>query len=315
MLFDKEEALSPRPLLHYPSPLYPTRLQVLDDPDLLRRHLPPGWLQSAEMAGAVAFLLAANGSLAAAEDAKQDSLGTGGPIAIVAPIFAHGEGRGSTGCMSVVAPVFLSEEEAMQVIGEELRKSGVHLHDKGVVWEDVRIGPRHRIIVVKRGEEHSAGSGTIREGEAHPFAVDGWDAKKRVGVEFVSQSDWGPLGGVGSDAEIRYEGDPSRNGWMTSTASGYDLKAVAERVAEKVREQKRERIYFGTFYDPAAHADPTARMSEQRRVAGIKDPKKHQKSREELDRKEESEARKMSIDLLRDQVKDFVDWLKAQGAI
>ena len=45
----------------------------------------------------------------------------------VAPIFKHGEGRGATGCIVVSPPVFLSEEEALQIVKEELAKHGVQL--------------------------------------------------------------------------------------------------------------------------------------------------------------------------------------------
>ena len=48
-------------------------------------------------------------------------------MAIVAPIFQHGEGRGATGCIVMSPPVFLSEEEALQVIREEMAAKGVQL--------------------------------------------------------------------------------------------------------------------------------------------------------------------------------------------
>ena len=71
------------------------------------------------------FLLADTARLSAA-----DSSPKGGPnptqtnaVAIVAPIFQHGEGRGATGCIVMSPPVFLSEEEALLVVREELGKS------------------------------------------------------------------------------------------------------------------------------------------------------------------------------------------------
>lgn len=104
-------------------PRYPTRLEVLADPDLLKKHLPPRWKAGAEMAGAVSFLLLANAGIrGATSPASHLSVRP----AVVAPIFVHGEGRGATGCEVINPPVFLSEQDAMQVIREELGgKNGV----------------------------------------------------------------------------------------------------------------------------------------------------------------------------------------------
>lgn len=55
------------PLKHYRVPVYPTRLQVLADPLILRRNIPAGWRTCAEMAGAVTVFLAANGFVKAGE--------------------------------------------------------------------------------------------------------------------------------------------------------------------------------------------------------------------------------------------------------
>ncbi|HBO43451.1 MAG TPA: hypothetical protein DD670_05880, partial [Planctomycetaceae bacterium] len=48
-------------------------------------------------------------------------------VGVVAPVFEHGEGSGSTGCIVMTPPVFLSEEEAMQIIKDELAKHGIAL--------------------------------------------------------------------------------------------------------------------------------------------------------------------------------------------
>jgi hypothetical protein len=60
---------------------------------------------------------------------------------VVAPIFEHGEGRGATGCVVVTFPVFLSEEEAMQVIREELAEHGIDL-TRGPDLEGLTVMPR-----------------------------------------------------------------------------------------------------------------------------------------------------------------------------
>ena len=84
----------------YRKPAYPTRLEALSRPELLKRNLPPGWHALPEMAGTVALFLAVNSTLQAAD--KKPA----GAAAVVAPIFEHGEGRGATGCVVVAPPVF-----------------------------------------------------------------------------------------------------------------------------------------------------------------------------------------------------------------
>ena len=95
--------MEPRPVIESRNPNYPTRRDVL--------------------AGAAAFALAALGGqwrvIAATEEGK----------IVVAPIFEHGTGRGADGCVVVSPPVFLSEEEAVQVIREELAKQGIKLKE------------------------------------------------------------------------------------------------------------------------------------------------------------------------------------------
>jgi hypothetical protein len=119
-----------KPVRKYADPKYPTRLEIASRPALLHRHQPPAWRKWPELTGAAGlFLLADTARLSAA-----DSSPKGGPnptqtnaVAIVAPIFVHGEGRGATGCIVMAPPVFLSEEEALQVIREEMATRGVQL--------------------------------------------------------------------------------------------------------------------------------------------------------------------------------------------
>jgi uncharacterized protein len=49
--------LRARPVCRLRKPGYPTKLEVSADPDLLRQHLPPAWLSSREIGGALGLLL------------------------------------------------------------------------------------------------------------------------------------------------------------------------------------------------------------------------------------------------------------------
>jgi radical SAM protein with 4Fe4S-binding SPASM domain len=110
-----------KPVKRKADPRYPTRLEALADRELLEKHMPAAWKSCAEIAGAAAILLTINGCMA------QHSH-SGNVKAIVAPIFNHGEGRAADGCEVVNPPVFLSEQDAMQVIGEVKLSSHINRH-------------------------------------------------------------------------------------------------------------------------------------------------------------------------------------------
>ena len=269
--------MKPKPVRRYGTPAYPTRLQVLADPNLLKKHIPANWLSTPELAGAVAIFLAANSCTKAGE--KQ--LPASSSAAVVAPIFEHGEGRGATGCIAVSPPVFLSEEEALQVITEELTNAGVQVTGTDVVLEGVTI-PQHIETYRHVGDRFEEKVEEIPGTE--PLSVDIKDDEHRIGVEFVSKSDYFKLGGAMSP----------------STAQEYDFKQVARDVAKAVG-QKGKGIYFGTFYDPIPEVDWKSLRTE----------KDWQKRWEAAKTREGAEAKR----LLRQQVQGFIDWLKGQGAI
>ncbi len=267
-------------------PAYPTKLQILANPKLLEQNIPPAW-KTGLMAGAVSVFLAAN-TLGCSSDkpSSQKPSPVENTGSIVAPIFEHGDGRGGSGCVSVVPPVFLSEEEALQVISEELSKQGIELSERNAQW-DVVIPRRYR----KYNRETQENDAVEDYDRGKPLNVDAIDTERKIAVEFVSRSEHDDLGGFTFPPGV------------SASAKSYDFKETAAFLAKRVREEKKEGIYFGAFYDPFHYADfkPVrgTRSEEMRRL------------REKAIQK----ARENSIRLLREQVKDFVDWLKAQGAI
>jgi hypothetical protein len=271
------------PLRRYRRPRYPTRLEVLSDPELLKRNLPPAWRTVPELAGAVTLCLAVNTATCSAQRGPSGS--TNG-VAIVAPLFEHGEGRGAVGCVVVAPPVFLSEEEAWQVIDEELSRQGVKASDKKFEVRGVRI-PKRTERWDPRGEEPEP-KVTDQPGTAAPFKADRADPKSKVVVEFVSQQEYHTLGGARS----------------MSTVQAYDLKGLAKSLASQVKSNAKDKAYFGILYDPAAKPD--------------RKPPRSGMTAEDW-RKQYDEARKTSKAesqrLLRLQVQDFVKWLQGQGVI
>jgi hypothetical protein len=230
-------------------------------------------------------------------------------VAVVAPIFHHGDGRGATGCMVMSPPVFLSEEEALQVVREELASKGVQLGTNKVAVAGVPV----------ESNEIPPGEKTPR-----PFESDGADPKKKVFVEFVSQYDahrW--------DWEQQREARPD-GPFTISTVREYDLPKTSVFVAGRVKRRATDKVYFGTFYDPVAgemdfvklaaqlgvtpgDASPAEMIKGELRSMGAKVMSRVD-GLSPMERME-MEARAKSRRLLRLQVRDFLEWLQAQGAI
>ncbi len=310
--------MNPKPLKRCRIPAYPTKLQILSEPRLLERNLPAAW-KTGLMASAVSVFLAANAlGCASPSRAEQeppaesqvderDELKDKFPGSKwVAPIFEHGDGRAVDGCVVVSPPVFLSEEEAMRVIAEEMKKHGVTLSARNTPW-DVMIPPPDfgspalcfqnesqyekllKFMAAKksRGDMDKAWE---EYKEAEPLCLDGLDQEHKVAVEFVShrQYPWPYIG---------------------SSVGEYRLKHSANALAKYVSERSKKEVYFGTFYDPGNNFP-------RRSLAGdlIEKGLEEEEIKKILKQKHE-DARQESLKLLREQVRDFVDWLKAQGAI
>jgi hypothetical protein len=313
-----------KPVRKYAQPEYPTRLEVAAHPGLLHRHQPPAWRKWPELTGAAAlFLLADATRLSAAEKPPKGSqnLAQTNAVAIVAPIFEHGAGRGATGCIVMSPPAFLSEEEALQVIREEMAAKGVKLGTnqtlvagitvERVVWP-VPVAPTGATKVTKP-------AGPTFQIKQEPLKADAADPKKKVFVEFLSERDGD-----------RWDGERSKEEGTRSWGSvrSYDLRKTAAYVAKKVKRQATDKLYFGAFYDPLAGTLDLKKRVEELLAAGVAMP-----TNQAIDAKVQylgngktammlsqpadpllntkSESRR----LLRLQVQDFLEWLQAQGAI
>ncbi len=292
-----------RAVKYYPEPAYPTGATA--DPSLLREHLPMGWQVDGTVAGAVVLLMtlgnagcSANpqpttaapsastgpvvsvgptGESAAEPASEPERVVTTAPArALVAPIFAHGEGRGATGCVVVSPPVFLSEEEALSVIRQELARHGIQLSEYSPDIPEVRI-PRRKAKWVRDGSGHMVPKEIEVPGSAMSLELDAECLDGHVAVEFVSEEDYFSLGGIESGTSVQ----------------DYDLKKVAGEVAQRIARDGKKRAYFGVFYDPVRQV----RRSElQGRGWRYAPPALTAKSK----------------GLLRKQVKDFVRWLRTQ---
>jgi hypothetical protein len=212
--------------------------------------------------------------------------------AVVAPVFKHGEGLDVCRCSPFTASIVLSEDDALLIIAEELRLHGVALSKRSVEMPSVIVSRRER----RPGYEWTSGraSGHFVRFDA-PLEFDGVDAERRVAVEFVSCGDYDGLAGPW------FNEDP-----YVWTGPG-ELQRAAGYVADCVRGQP-ETVYFGVFYDPLECPLDYDEFSRRHGTAG---PGRPEPSWDEV----EQEARERSVELLRQQVRDFVEWLQGQGVI
>jgi hypothetical protein len=275
--------MEPKPVTECKTPSYPTRREILT--------------------GAATFALTSfAGCWRVLGETAQGK-------AIVAPVFEHGTGRGATGCVVISPPVFLSEEEAMQIIREELAKHGIRLKDGGVLKgvrlfhrisledgknvsriEEINVedDPEWQAMYEEQPELKQEFDEMKQRSTPKPLKLDGVDAEKKVAVEFISESDYCDSGGL----------------LNTSTVQDYDFVDVAKYVAEKAERESKDPIYVGVFYDPLVKPpkpDFSIKLSKKEQEAAWK--------KRDADAKEESKR------LLREQVDDFAGWLKEKKVV
>jgi hypothetical protein len=274
-----------RPVKRYPAPRYPTRSEVLKHPQLLQTHVPAAWLRHAEVVGALGALLAVNGCV---ENGAKPPAKTPANVQMVAPFFDHGLSRGGGGS-TVDLPVFLSEAEACTIISEQLRQAGVHISRQNVEVPDFQVKQysKPRAYEMRPGWEaqshspdflksHGLTLADFGESEVRPLCVDGLDPDKRVAFEYISEEDYYRFGGPDGHSTLR----------------DYDFKPVIESVREQVQ-AGHPNTCLGVFYSPVAHPRHDYRNGQRVRVNPTEESK----------------------EILRQQVSDFIAWLKGQGVI
>lgn len=195
----------------------------------------------------------------------------------VAPLFIHGDGRGAFGCVAVNPPVFLSEDEARQVIQDEAKKAGIAFSADALTLKDIEVPMTGQFGVPHKSQKRD-------------LVLDGYDKKHDVAYQVVTQKDF-------ADWETK---DHTRY----SSVSSYDFKTTAQVLTNGLSHAK-EKTIVAVFYEPAAHPPkmdyPKNGATDAERRAFWEE---REKAAKELGKKE-----------LREQVKDFVQWLKGQGVI
>ncbi|MFH0946014.1 MAG: hypothetical protein V2A76_12515 [Planctomycetota bacterium] len=265
-----------QPVRLYRDPRFPTWADVRRDHSLLLEHVPLSWIAGGRARRALiasCLGLTAGTDLACSQAPSEGAEGTAdNPLGPVAAVFEHGEGRGAYGCIAVCPPVFLSEEEARQVIGEELSRQGLKLEPDGKTLRDI---PDRRHFFDWRGKS------------TRTLVLDGFDAERGAGYEFISRDEYYGLRGSGEEAS-------------RSSVDWYDFLESARSLAARVNASDSD-ARVGVFYDPVT--DQAERECPTSREQQAWDDAAREAAREE------------SRDLLRLQVRDFAEWLREQGVL
>ncbi len=295
------------PIKKYCIPKYPEKSEVLHNPAMLKA-IPERWKDNISIGVALSSILALTltgcGSSQTGTNGNSDKTGNGSSKvqqqATVAPIFEHGGGRGSFGCSSVTAPSFLTEHEALLVIQEEALKYGVNFENlkygespkKGInELENVDI-PETKLYFTPKSNDAGflAKDGSIIDStQKGNLILDGYDADKKIGFEFVSVDDykkWVAGQDVWASVEV------------------YDVKNAA-KLLQKGISNKNGDSNIGVFYDPMPLDEVFKSASEKAKQEG-KSVDYHEISKKTIE---------MADEQLRLQVRDFLEWLKAQGVI
>ena len=311
-----------QPLSKYPIPAYPSFKEAQAAPELLAA-VPRRWTGSPRFAALIgAGLIARTLSTQAG-----DSTATPAEPAVAAaplPDPAHGrtvaksvqrataavaplldealrrDGRGSFGCVAVNPPSFLSEDEALELIGAELKavglnvKEGVPLAGTGTL-KNQRLNMRS-FKSFKEEQESRDKPVTDDDVELAEHDFDLGDTNRAIYVEYLSHGDYSRLT------------PPSM-----STASYMDFPALAKRVSTALQKSKPERpAVFGVFFDPLAH-----RERHGADTAGLS-PEMQRLVRGEEARAETSGEKNVNAsakDKLRQQVQYFIAYLRQQGTL
>ncbi|MCR3923268.1 MAG: metalloprotease [Firmicutes bacterium] len=263
-----------KPIENYKNPTYPTKEEAQKNPNLLKT-MPERWRGNAYAAVAFSSLLLMTLTACSGKEHVGETTGTAGQVA---PLFIHGDGRGSFGCVSVAPPAFLSEEEAYSVIAEEAEREGIILTRGAPTLTD--------ITVPKTSLNYDSSTKNNTGTQKGDLALDGYDEEKQIAFEFVSKEDMHTWAG--------------KQGIMSSVETFRFLEAA--EVLSKGMAGKTEQMTVATFYDPHYIYD-TKEIQEI-----IQD---HQGDYNVM---EEKLRERVKADL-REQVRDFLSWLKSQGIV
>jgi hypothetical protein len=222
---------------------------------------------------------------------------------VVAPILQKAmdeEGRGAFGCVAVDPPMILSENEALNLIEQEFAKAGVKLRDGYELSGFTRtVADKTR----KPREDKRRPWCSVYPTKKVPgkWTFDFATEDGSVAVEFLSKVD---------------EGRESLD-YNCSSVSDTDLPALARRLRDDFATRTSGApVAIGLFFDPLASEFVWEPNGEKRPRPGSAFAALTEDERKNLDWRRRGELlRRDALELLREQVRFFIDWARREGRL
>jgi hypothetical protein len=273
----------------------------VDNPGLLSKSVPFAWIRNQYAATTLAtFILCGVGNQSSAQNTKPTTVVVSKvkkqnkPAAIqtakhdpvkIARIFSHGDGTGAIGCMVSSPPVFISEDEARKIIFTALKEENIEFNTINTPVLKFTVYPGVNYFESKEQQLKD------KQGRKVEIKMDGYNVKNNLAIEYVSSRLVNTL-------------DPPD--YEASSVQEINTKKTAERIREKLIAQNK--VNAAVFYDPITYYDRMAYYNEEQaaidRLSSDNAPPSSSKDRPPSSR-----------DLLKAQVKDFIDWIKKEGII
>ena len=282
----EENILFVKPVKKYAIPKYPTQKYAENNPELLRK-LPSRWQKNAAVIAAIGLL--GTITLTSCNIADNSSGSDSEKLMNVAPVFVHGSGTGSIGCDMIAPAVFLSEQEAIAIIKGELTSAGLEFNAVPPEYTATSNKGKPLSEYSWENQNYVLGDGNI--------GLELYDDKKDIAVTFISME----------EAGVRYV-DKDGNETMWSSVTSYYPRDLAELTVEDFSQQNSG-ITAGIFYDPGTDWE----SEEHKQI--LDEYNNSEKEWEEKIEQYENDTRALLEKDLREQVRDFIEWLQGQGII
>jgi len=281
-----------KPVKQKKKPGYPTIKTFIDNPELLAKNVPFAWIRNQYAATTLAtFILCGAGNQTIAQKVKpsivavRKDIKNNKPAAIqsvkhdpfkIAQIFSHGSGTGGIGCIVSSPPVFISEDEARKIIFTALKEENIEFSTTNTPVLKFSFFPID-YDYSKKGNHKNVKKETIE------IKTDGYNAKNNLVIEYVSYNVYNKFK---TDYMDEY-----------SSVQVISTKVVAERIRNELIAQNKFNAVV--FYDPIAY--------EERREVDMLSLLDKNPPHVDLPHP--------SRDQLKEQVKDFIEWIKKEGII
>ncbi len=242
---------------NYKTPSYPVRLVYEKHPELILEHIPYGWLKNRVITGALSVFVLSGFTLSCSSDGNSDVAITDGefdhPDKInlkknysIAPLFIHGDGRGSTGCIVMNPPCFLTEADAKEIIFSKLEGYGLKFDSRNYV---------HRKNFTKHILKHNiTGNHSFLIETTNDLVFDGLIEDINLAIKFISHDNVRKLRDI-EESEDKV--------WISV---GYtNILGEAQEFREKMKNEVH--INMALFYDPMTKMDGNYDMEKARTLS------------------------------------------------